>query len=93
MNRGAQNLYFKLCRAIANAMCDGCDSDAKGKVVSFIHDRFKKRNNGGKSTKPLGKTEFHNYYLQCQKDSIEMFGVSGMDEDDGEFDHGFPNKE
>ena len=89
MTRGAQNLYFKLCRAIADAMCKSCDDHAKEEMVGFMHSRFKELYNGGKSTKGLGKTEFHSYYLQCQRASILMFGVSGMDEDDGEFDHGF----
>jgi soluble cytochrome b562 len=63
-------------------------------LMEDAHDAFKKLYGKGKSTKEMSVSEMHTYYSECQKHSIEMLGgVSGMDEDLKEFDHGFTKSE
>jgi hypothetical protein len=90
MTRGQQNLYYKLLRAIAEKKCPKCGARGVQGIMDTVHDFYKHMYNDGKTTTKLSKAQFSEYYTACQKASIEMFGVSGMDEDDGEFDHGFP---
>ena len=57
--------------------------------MDLQHLFYKQLYNEGKSTKKMSPSEFYVYYQTCQRASILMFGVSGMDEDLKEFDHGF----
>lgn len=88
MNRGAQNLYWKLLRAVAKKKCPSCGPHEVKALMGLQHDFYKMMYNEGKTTVGMSPSAFHKYYEECQRASILMFGVSGMDEDDGEFDHG-----
>jgi len=89
VTRGAQNLYWKLLRAVAEKRCPSCGGRERQALMDLQHEFYKQLYNEGKSTKEMSKAAFHVYYETCQRASILMFGVSGLDEDDGEFDHGF----
>ena len=89
MTRGAQNLYFKLLRKSAEYKFPNASVETHTSMAELLHDMFKHMHNGGKSTRILNPTDFSTYFQACQRDCILMFGVSGMDEDAEEFDHGF----
>ena len=89
MTRGAQNLYWKLLRAVAVKRCPSCSPQSINELMDLLHTFFKQLHNAGNTTTKMSPSEFHVYYETCQRDSILMFGVSGMDEDAKPFDHGF----
>ena len=63
-------------------------------LIDETHKSFRILYAAGKSTSNMSVSEMHTYYSECQKHSIEMLGgVSGMDEDLKEFDHGFTKSE
>lgn len=88
-SRGQRNLYEKLLRAVAVKRCPTCGAREISSLMDLQHQFYKQLYNDGKSTKEMSSSAFHAYYEACQRASILMFGVSGLDEDDGEFDHGF----
>lgn len=87
-SRGQRNLYEKMLRMVARAKRPNGGAGEIDAMMEVQHDFYKWRHNGGKSTKNLSKEAFHKFYEACQKDSIEMFGISGMEEDSRPFDHG-----
>ena len=62
------------------------------KLLNEIHKDFKTLYADGKSTTKMSVSEMHLFYTECQRHSILMLGVSGMDEDSKEFDHGFKSE-
>ncbi len=86
---GANNLYWKLLRACAEKHSPKAAVATHTAQAFMLHEMFKSFYNDGKSTADLKPSEFKVYYDHCQRRCIEVFGVTGMDEDDGEFDHGF----
>jgi len=58
-------------------------------LMEDAHEAFKEIYGAGKSTMEMSVSEMHLFYSECQRHSILMLGVSGMDEDSKEFDHGF----
>lgn len=87
--RGAENLYRKLLRRSAEHEFPRATVQTQSAMADILHKVFKSLHNGGNTTTKLKPSEFKVYYDTCQHDCVKMFGVSGMDEDDGEFDHGF----
>ena len=79
-------MYRKLLRAIAVARCPTCGREEINALMDMGHMFFKQMYNRGESTTKLSIHEFHLYYSECQRASILMFGVSGMDEDSKSFD-------
>lgn len=61
-------------------------------LMEATHAFFKAFYAAGKSTTEMSKEEMHLYYSKCQRHSVLMLGVSGMDEDSKPFDHGFVNE-
>lgn len=86
---GANNLYWKLLRACAEKHSPKAAVATHTAQALMLHEMFKSFFNDSKTTSDLKPSEFKVYYDHCQRRCIEVFGVSGMDEDDGEFDHGF----
>ena len=72
-------------------------SRGAGKTIKELmkdaHEAFKEIHGAGKSTTEMSVSEMHLFYTECQRHSILMLGVSGMDEDSKEFDHGFTKSE
>jgi hypothetical protein len=89
MTRGAQNLYWKLLRKSAEHKFPKASVETHTAMADLLHNMFKHMHNNGLSTRTLNATNFSIYFQACQRDCILMFGVTGMDEDDKEFDHGF----
>ena len=87
-SRGQRNLYEKMLRKVAEKQCPSCGAREITSLMDIQHKFYKQLYNEGKSTSKMSKTAFHLYYETCQRASILMFGVSGMDEDDAPFDHG-----
>lgn len=85
---GANNLYQKLLRKCAENELPKATVKRQTALAAGLHNLFKQLYNEGNSTKELKPSEFKVYYDHCQQKCILSFGVSGMDEDDGEFDHG-----
>lgn len=86
---GANNLYMKMLRRSAEKQKPKASVATHSAMVDQLHMLFKHLHNGGNETKKLKPSEFHTYFLNCQVACVASFGASGMDEDDGEFDHGF----
>ena len=72
-------------------------SHGSGKTIKELmedaHEAFKEIHGAGKSTTEMSVSKMHLFYTSCQRHSILMLGVSGMDEDSKEFDHGFTKSE
>lgn len=86
---GANNLYWKLLRACAEKHSPKAVVATHTQQALMLHEMFKSFYNDNNSTSKLKPSEFKVYYDHCQRRCIEVFGVSGMDEDAEEFDHGF----
>ena len=56
-------------------------------LIDETHKAFRTLYAAGKSTSQMSVSEMHVYYETCQRHSILMLGVSGMDEDSLPFDH------
>ena len=71
-------------------------SHGSGKTIKELmkdaHEAFKEIHGAGKSTTEMSVSEMHLFYTECQRHSILMLGVSEMDEDSKEFDHGFKSE-
>ena len=90
MTRGQQKLHWKLFRRVAQCKFPKASVATHTAMARLLYDTFEHLHNGGKPCKELSDKAFSEYYMACQKSCIEMFGISGMDEDEGEFDHGGP---
>lgn len=87
-SRGQRNLYEKMLRMVAVAQCPTCGAREIDNIMEVQHRFYKAMYNEGKSTKTLSKEEFSRFFEECQRSSILMFGISGMEEDSRPFDHG-----
>lgn len=88
--RGAENLQRKLLRRVAEHKFPNESVATQSAMAEVLHEMFKDLHNGGRTTSKLKPSEFKVYYDHCQRDCCRVFGITGMDEDDKEFDHGFP---
>lgn len=86
---GQNRLYWKLLRRMAEHGISNGSGETVKHLMEAAHEFFKVFYGAGKSTKEMSKEEMHLYYSTCQRHSILMLGVSGMDEDSKPFDHGF----
>ena len=97
---GQNGLYQKLLRSIALKKREAGETKAVSKLKDELHVMFQcafwhetpypdfPDLRIPKGTSNMTVQEFHLYYTQCQEASIRLWGVSGMDEDEKEFDHG-----
>ena len=91
-SNGQNRLYRKLLRRMAqHAISRGAGKTIK-ELMEDAHEAFKEIHGAGKSTTEMSVSEMHLFYTECQRHSILMLGVSGMDEDSKEFDHGFKSE-
>lgn len=91
-SNGQHKLYWKLIRRMAEFGVSHGSEETIDDLMDATHKFFKAFYAGGKSTTKMSTQEMHLFYETCQRHSILMLGVSGMDEDLKEFDHGFKSE-
>ena len=85
-------MYRKLIRRMAQHGISHGSGESLKSLMEATHTFFKAYYGAGKSTTEMSVSEMHLFYTECQRHSILMLGVSGMDEDSKEFDHGFKSE-